>query len=64
MSGLTYSGHATVGSMGSFHLNGLRTRDISYVEDGQLATLGDGATVRTICASSTALAYSLDARAC
>jgi hypothetical protein len=46
--GLTYNGLAWPGSLGSFHINGLRSGYIGFFEDGQLGTVGDGMATDTI----------------
>ncbi len=46
--GLTYAGLNWTGSMSGMHLNGLRSRDIGFFEDGQLGTIGDGMTTDSI----------------
>ena len=46
--GLTYSGLNWAGSMGSMHINGLRSGYIGFFEDGALGTTGDGMTTDTI----------------
>jgi hypothetical protein len=46
--GLTYSGVNWAGSMGSMHINGLRSGYIGFTEDGAVGTTGDGITTDTI----------------
>ena len=45
---MQYGNNTWTGSLGSMHINGLRSGYIGFFEDGQLGTIGDGKTTGTI----------------